>query len=275
MDLKLADPLYLLAATETPAGGKAVAVADQSVFANQMLFFDDNAKLAMNVVAWLREPDRTTVLILDERRVIAPPSPADVEVELPPPTPEEVMEALRKLPPEVLVDFGNAVAATVEEENIPNELIAYLMERIPARHYARFLLLLPTVLLALVVTRRLFSDAAYDGAAPEPGEVGRRKARDRPARERQQAARELLERFRAEAAASSDVPWKVFASRLQIGGRLRATRRLRRALVKASRRLEPESHRYWTRRRLTTLETNLREWRRLRESGTLEYRAGR
>lgn len=264
--------LPFVVARETPAGGRAVVVADQTVFANQMLFHEDNAQLALNALRWLSQGERTRVLIVDDQTVIAPPAPEQVEIEVPPPTPEQVREALRNLPPEVLIAFANTVIAGLEDEGIPNEFIAFLMEKISDRNYRRLLLLVPTALLGFLVVLRLFSDAAADGVAAERGEAAARLApRERAWAERQHAAAVLLERFRADIAAASAVPWPVFASRLTIARRPIETRLLRRALVKGSQRLAPRERRYWTRWRLRRLDQRLRAARRLAASDALAY----
>jgi hypothetical protein len=261
------------AAAETPSGGKAMAVADQTIFSNQMLLYKDNARLTANLVSWLSQGERTSVLILDDQSVITPPAPEEVEVEIPPPTPEQVKEALKSLPRDVLIDFANTVAAEVEDAGIHNEIVAFLTERIPPRAYRRLLWLLSTLVLGVIVCRRVFSDTTPENAAGEANATTLRTApHQRASLERQQAARVLMERFRAEVAGTSDLPWKVFGARIRIANQPWQTRRLRRVLRRASQRLDPGHGQRWTRRRLRKLETHLADWRRLKESGLLEYR---
>lgn len=262
-----------LAAQETRNGGKMVVAADQTVFANQMLFAEDNLRLALNTLRWLAEDGRTTVLILEDEQVIAPATPEQVDIEVPPPTPEQVRDALRSLPPEALVSFANAALTTIEEEGLPNDLIAYLMQRISPRTYRRLLIFASLGLLGLLIVHRLLGGATADVAlAAERETRSQAPPRAQAQLERQQAAAELLERFRAEVAGGAAVPWKTFASRLRIIDQTWETFRLRRALLAASRRLEPRDRRYWTRRRLKRLDEQLRQGRRRRESGALVYR---
>lgn len=262
-----------IAAVDTVLDGRAVVIADQSVFSNQMLLYADNARFTANVLRWLAAPDRTTVLILENQSIITPSVPEDVEIEIPPPTPEQVRDALRNLPADVLVEFADTVAVGVEESGMHNEVLAYLMERIPPLAYRRLLWLLPTLLLGLVAFRRMFSEATPDATTTvDSAALLSSASRMRPWLERQHAARELLERFRLDVAGTSAVPWKVFASRLIVTNQSWQTRRLRRAVLKASTRLEPGAQRYWTRRRLEKLGTQIRQWRQLRDSGTLEYK---
>jgi hypothetical protein len=256
---------------ENSAGGRAVVVADQSVFANQMLAYEDNLRFMVNVVAWLGE-GRTAVLMLEDQAIISPPSLDDVAVDIPPPTPDEVRDALRQLPPDVLVPFANAVLANMEDAGIPDDLITFLFERIPQRAYRWVLLTVATFCLGLVALRKLMAESVAEKAA-DPGESPARIDRRRRAQlERQQAARELLERFRADMAQTSAVPWPVFATRLRLKHHHLRTWLIRRRLRTASDRLAPASHRYWTSRRLRRLNAHLDAWRRLRAAGKLEYK---
>lgn len=267
-----ASGLPLIVERETPAGGRIVVAADQSIFSNQMLFHEDNAQLAVNVLQWLSQGERTRVLLVDDQTVIAPPTPEQVEIEIPPPTPEQVREALRNLPPEKLVAFANTVIAALEDENLPNEFLAFLMDKFSDRTHRRLLAFIVTAILGFVIMLRLFSDTAADGVAAERGESAARLApRERPWVERQHAAAALLERFRADVAAPASVPWPVFTSRLTIARRPLETRRLRRALNQASRRLAPRERRYWTRWRLKRLNQQLIAARRLWTTGALTY----
>jgi hypothetical protein len=259
-----------LAALETSSGGRAVVMADQSIFANQMLLFEDNLAFMGNVVSWLGE-GRATVLILDDRSIV-PPSPGDVHVEVPPPTPEEVRDALRQLPPDVLVPFANAVIASLEDAGIPNELIAFFVQRISNLNYRRLLFFVATFCLVVAVFRHLIGESVAEKATADDSNGPAAPDRRRRARfERQQAARELLERFRSDVAEISAVPWPVFASRLRIRDQRWRTWLLRRRLRHASGRLEPKRDRYWTRRRLRSLNARINQWRRLRAAGELEY----
>jgi hypothetical protein len=173
----------------------------------------------------------------------------------------------------VLVPFANSVIAGVEDTGIPDELIAYLVQRIPPLHYRRLLLTIATCCLGLVAFRKLIHESVAEKAASDedqpPGEAGRRQ---RARLERQNAARELLERFRSDVAETSAVPWPVVVSRLRLKGRRLQTWLLRFRLRRASRRLAPGSFRYWTRRRLRQLNARVNDWRRLRAAGELEYK---
>ena len=59
---------------------------------------------------------------------IRPEDPQSVAVQLPPPTREQVWNALQQLPPELLLEFGNEIATLVEDENLVNELMSMALE---------------------------------------------------------------------------------------------------------------------------------------------------
>jgi hypothetical protein len=216
---------------------------------------------------------RTTMLLLDDRSAVSPPPPEEVEVDIPPPSPEEVREALGRLPPDVLVPFANSVIASVEDTGILDELLGYVVQRIPPLHYRRLLMAIATCCLAIVMFRKLVTESVAEKSAtedePPSGEVGRRW---RARLARQHAAQELLERFRADVAETSAVPWPVFVSRLRLNSGRMPTWLLRYRLRRASRRLAPASFRYWTRWRLRQLDSRVNTWRHLRAAGELEYK---
>jgi hypothetical protein len=149
-----------LVAKESSAGGRIVVSPDQSMFANQMLMYEDNAQLAVNTIRWLAGQNRTIALLLDDQQAVAPAQLEQVQVEIPPPTPEEVREALRNLPPEVLISFANSATAVIEDEGIPNDFLTYLVRQIPEHVYQRILMIMATLALGVVAVRKLFGAAA-------------------------------------------------------------------------------------------------------------------
>ena len=96
---------------------------DQSVFANQMLVHGDNAIFAQQAMNWLTGEHRTHLLVIADGSVQSALDPEGVEVLLPPPTRQEVFNALKNLPPSAMLEFGNAVVTVVEDENMVNEFI--------------------------------------------------------------------------------------------------------------------------------------------------------
>ena len=129
--------LFALAG-ENESGGKLICFSDQSMFTNQMLLHGDNARAAKQSLEWLMGENRKQVLVLVDGVVQSEVNPADLNVELPQPTREEVVDALKDLPPSAMLDFGNAVLGVVEEENMINEFINAQMDRVRPKAMDRF-----------------------------------------------------------------------------------------------------------------------------------------
>ncbi len=125
---------YHLLAAPRDESTRILICADPSLFANQMLFYEDNARLALQVMNWLAEGNRTQLLILMDDQPIRPEDPQSVAVQLPPPTREQVWNALQQLPPELLLEFGNEIATLVEDENLVNELMSMALENVSDTH---------------------------------------------------------------------------------------------------------------------------------------------
>ena len=125
-------------AGENASGGKLVCFADHSMFTNQMLMHGDNARAAKQCLEWLSGEDRKKVLVLVDGVAQPEVNPADLNVELPQPTSEEVVDALKDLPPSAMLDFGNAVLGVVEEENMINEFINAQMDSFRPQQIRRF-----------------------------------------------------------------------------------------------------------------------------------------
>ena len=125
---------YHLLAAPRDESTRILICSDPSLFANQMLFYEDNARLALQVMNWLAEGNRAQLLILMDDQPIRPEDPQSVAVQLPPPTREQVWNALQQLPPELLLEFGNEIATLVEDENLVNELMSMALENVSDTH---------------------------------------------------------------------------------------------------------------------------------------------
>lgn len=267
---------WFVAATEVGPRGRMVVVADQSVFSNQMLLYHDNLRLAGNILRWLADGGRSSVLVIDNSRALSHLPPDPMPPQIPPPTPEEVRRALENMPPEVLLDFGNAVMAAMEDEAIPNDLIRWLVGRIPMHGYHRLLILIPTVLVSALAILLFLSRApataplAASTVAPPPGQRRRWAMQQRRA-----AAKELLESFRVELSGSFEVPWAMMLSGIRLEGQPGRTRQLRRQLARAVRQASHADNSYWSTKRLRQLDQQIRRWRQLHELGTLRIPADR
>jgi hypothetical protein len=231
-----------------------------------MLARGDNLVLTSNLLQWLGESRRTTVLMVDHRSVILPLDPQQIDIELPPPTAAEVKAVLRQLPAELLIDFGNQAARAIEDSGAADDFLSFVQQKLPMHVVVSTL----TVLLGLLATFRLFSGVA-SGAGSTAG------VRATPCQltrdQRQQAARALLNNWRKQVGGSTDIRWSSFARNLHQVGNIWQTYRIRREVIHWARRVTRRSPRYWTPRRLQKLHERTRIWQQMLASGTLVYRS--
>lgn len=138
--------------------GKALVLADHSVFINDMLVQADNDNFffACNVVDWLTDGGkRKYVLFLENDKPVMDFSATLKEPELPP----------IPLPPEgVLIEKGNEIIAAVDAADPFNQ---FLNERVPQVAVLRTLLLLLSLMVLVLVVMRLLR-ARHRIAATEP-----------------------------------------------------------------------------------------------------------
>lgn len=257
------DQQQFAAATEMQ-GGRALFIADQSIFSNQMIGEEDNAQFALSSLKWLRGDKNTAAMIIVDGHMADPMHPQDLQLPLPAPNPADVAAALKSLPPEVLIDFGNKVATTIEDNGVLDGIIERLTARFPQRTYQRVLVIAPTVLVLLYVLFRLSAARSEEGSRRSP-----KNKRGREFFERKQAAIALLDRFRADLTGSSATPWRIVLSRLRVPNRRLQTRSLRREIGRWATLARIENP--WTSRRLQQLEAQIRRWRQLHERGALTY----
>lgn len=249
---------------------RALCVADQSMFSNQMLTCGDNANFAINAISWLRDNTRTHVLIIADREITDPTNPEQLFVLVPPPNPEDVIAALEELPPEALIAFSNSVIAAVEDEGVINDVFPDIIDEIPRRLYLRVVVLLMTVVLFAYLAFRLFYGRAewLDAAAANRRDPARARF------ERKQAAAVLLDQFCSDVSGGISRQWDAVLNCLRVDGDPRDTKKLRRQIAGEVRRSRQRSTAYWTRRRLVRLQEKIARWRQLQASGLLEYDSG-
>ena len=262
-------PLFAAVSERRRNSGRVLFVADQSVFTNQMLVCGDNARFAANVVAWLKEGGRDRILILADQEMIQPKNPSAVDLEIPPPTKEQVLAMLRSLPPDVLLDFGNEVATLMEDEGFLNELARFVVETIPGFIYRRLLILVPTIILALLAFNRLRRNPVTDlSQVTSPGQV---PAEVMAASERRMAVGELLDQFRVDLSGDATTPWQSFLWSVNVKGGGGKTRELQKEIRQLTRRFENKPVAYWNSKRLEQAVDQIRHWRQLHADGILQY----
>ena len=126
--------------------GRCVVMSDHSPFTNDMLMHGDNAILTVNIINWLAEGNRSKVaFVADGRRLdganLPPMLPAD---DMPPIDPDDI-------PSDTKMAIANRFLKEVERDNLFNRFL----EKIPDYMVWRWLIILPTLLMAFILFRRL------------------------------------------------------------------------------------------------------------------------
>ena len=270
--------LFALAG-ETGSGGKLVCFADHSMFANQMLLQGDNAKAAKQSLEWLMGEYRKKVLVLVDGSVQAAVNPADLNVELPQPTREEVVDAISDLPPSAILEFANSVLGVVEEENMINDYIQAQMDQMHPKKVNRFLIFLAFAMACLfgVITytwqkkirRRTVSDIAnYKARVNRKADKRLKKlgaSRSKLSFERQMAALAMLDSFCLDIASRRFEDLPDFPEEIDIGSdehgiAIKAAMKM----IGSDYRSQPRD--FWTEKRLLAVEGAVSHWRAYFES---------
>ncbi|MDG1873468.1 MAG: hypothetical protein P8J27_06130 [Mariniblastus sp.] len=142
--------LLFSAGGENAEGGKLICFSDQSVFSNQMLMCGDNAVVAKLSLQYLAGLNRKYILFVGNGEIQQKVSPSDLNVEIPQPTREEVVDALKELPPSALLEFANSVVSMVEDENLVNEYLGASVDKIRPEIVNRFFIFLAFVVACVV-----------------------------------------------------------------------------------------------------------------------------
>ena len=253
-----------IAARESSNGSRAVAVADPSIFTNQMIIFGNNALFANQTFKWLKNDRLKKVLVLvDGNEYTAIPS--DVVVDMPAPSKDEVLDVLNDLPASAMLDFANSVATVVEDENMVNDFLRDSMEKIPQNDLNRFYIFLLfffaclSFILAFLFQRKLqretASDVAYKQSNQEQAEM-----KVIQSRERQEAAHILLDRFCMDLAGTRFSSWPSFPTGLNVD-QDRQSKNLFKSMTKMSVLYKSKTASFWTRSQLAKLEKQVGVWR--------------
>lgn len=150
MDGTIVDPPPAAVAAWLQGNGRALVIADQSLFMNEMILELDNLVFARNVVDWLshsREPARTKVLFLDHGQ-----APTEwVE--------KAFLTGNFAEPPTLddLLTLANAMAVGLEDENAFNDMIVREQNRLSPIPFRQVILLAGTSALLLMLAWSLHS----------------------------------------------------------------------------------------------------------------------
>ncbi len=261
----LPPPNAFIASVENRVGGKLLAVADQSIFTNQMIAYEDNHLFAYQALVWLKGENRKHILLICNGQVQPQLDPSDIELSIPPPSPEEVIAALKNLPPTAMLEFGNSVATVLEDQDMVNEFIHETMDKVPQVQFNRFLIFLffglicLSCLIAFVWQKKMLRETASVVASRKKRrEYKRRKSHE--AQERQWAAGVLLDSICIELAKRRYNDWPEFPLGLGLEDDPES-KLIFRSMAKASNHFKSKPQSYWTRKRLLELEQELFGWR--------------
>lgn len=266
-----------LVASSVDSKKRILLSADQSVFTNQMLFHMDNARLALQAMNWLKDGKRTNLLMLVDGKETNPENPQAVDVDFPPPTPDQVWDAIQNLPPDVLLAFGNEIATLVEDENLANEMMSMVFEDVSDTHMVRGSLFFVTLLLAgFVFYRYMGSESTVQEALgtdtqeiAKPGQ-GWLSKRRKAAGDRHVVAKELVTRFYNKVTGGKHDHYLAFPADLAFVN-CENQDELVRGLKQTAKLLKWRTRRWWNQERLLGLRAQLDYWEHLYENNQLVY----
>jgi len=265
---------------ENAAGGKLICFSDQSMFSNQMLMHGDNARAAKQAMEWLKGQNRKRVLVIADGIVQTAVDPADLNVELPQPTREEVVDAIKDLPPSAMLEFGNAVLGVVEDENMINEFVNAQMDRVHQQKINRFFMFLVFAMACVFAVftyawqkklrRRTISDIANMKAEEKKKTEKRFKKMEASNSklyfERQMAVLAMLDSLSLDYASRRFEDLPNFPEGFELGADEHGVAiASAMKIVGADYRNQPRS--YWTEKRLLFVEAAVNHWRTYLESG--------
>ena len=128
--------------------GRVIALSDHSPFTNGMLMHGDNAAFTLNVIDWLTDSGRRKRIsfIVDGNTLGAPNMDPQIPDELPAFDPADI-------PQDTMLSIMNHFLRELDRENMINEWLA----GIRPSHVWRWLLLIPSIIAAFIIARRLLT----------------------------------------------------------------------------------------------------------------------
>lgn len=258
-------PVSFAAAGETRNGGLIIALADQSVFTNNMITAEANALFAYQALRWLKNSDRKYIHFIVDGNYKSFKRIQDIE--LPPIqlSPDEIRNILKKLPPGKLLAFGNQLAANVEDKDLINKFIREQMDGISDYAYNRGMIWLLffgvciSLVLAFLWQKKLLRRTASI-AAIERHFKSKRLLKFQTVRDRQWAANLLLDSFCRQANGRGYRDWPSFPEGLSVCSGANS-KRIFGEMGQTSNNFKTKPASYWTKRRLLKLETEISNWR--------------
>ncbi|MCP4098001.1 MAG: hypothetical protein GY748_17360 [Planctomycetaceae bacterium] len=252
------------AAGETKKGGRIIAIADQTIFTNQMITAESNDLFAYQSLLWLKDSDRKYVHFIVDGDYKRHDNVEDLE--LPPVqlSPDEIREILKQLPAEKLLEFGNQLAADVEDKDLINEFLREQIDGISDYDYNRgmiwalFFGVCVSLILAFLWQKKMLRRTA-SVAALERHFKSKKLSRFRAIRDRQWAANLLLDSFCRQAEGRGYRDWPSFPEGLSVRPGAESER-LFDEMGQASNDFKTKPASYWTQSRLLKLEADVNNW---------------
>lgn len=263
-------------ATVTTGQRKLACLADDSMFNNQMIALGTNGQFAQNTIMWLRENgQRDQLLFIVNNEVMPASNPDQLMILPPPPTREQVLNTLKNLPPEVLLEYGNEVARTIEDSNLINDFFYGAVDKISDRSMTRFWILFSFAamtmfcLVSYIWQKKLLRKTASDVSLRRQKVFsGRQKIH--AATERQVAASMILNAFCLDVANRRLDDWPMFPQGLEAGQAAESGLMIN-AMSDFHQALRSQPAKHWTPQRLVELEAAVNDWRmQMAKTGHLE-----
>ena len=280
----------LLIAGQFARNSNVIVVADHSIFTNQMLTVGDNSKLAMQSIQWLRQGKRTDAIIFVDGDVVQPADLMELEVPLPQPTKEQVIEIFKQIDPALMLEFANQAAADIEDSDIHNQVVPAVLDLIPSRYYYPSLISAITIFFAFVIGRSLIvrrnramqsaddfyvneqvSDDDKSNPVNQPVKLAKKSQLKRQqSLERQQIAELLLEKYFRFIGIhdAMNIGYRDFRS--QIRAMRSSDLKTNWEILKYWRRANLKPAGFWTFKRLTILKNKIEAWRQLQNNRVVQ-----
>lgn len=246
---------------------KLACLADDSMFNNQMIALGTNGQFAQNTIMWLRENgQRNQLLFIVNNEVMKASDPDQLMILPPPPTREQVLNTLKNLPPEVLLEYGNEVARSIEDSNLINDFLYGAVDKVSERSMTRFWILFSFAAMTMfcMVTyiwqKKLLRKTASDvSLRRQKVFAGRQKIH--AATDRQVAASMILNAFCLDVANRRLDDWPMFPQGLETGQSAESSLMIN-AMSDFHQALRSQPAKHWTPQRLVELEASVNDWRR-------------
>ncbi|MEL7500328.1 MAG: hypothetical protein AAFN77_22215 [Planctomycetota bacterium] len=255
-------------ALATPRNSKDqfVCLGDDTLFNNQMLTLDYNTRFATNSLQWLSQNgQRKRLLIIVDNQVMPRSDPSALAILPPPPSTEEVVDAIKNLPVKAWPNFAGDLINTAHAQNLPNEFINQLQNKMSNRSALRAVLLALFVAVAMfIIVTYVWQKKLLRKSASTVAERRQKIFSDRSKlnqlKERQVAANLLLNSFCIDICNRRLEDWGMFPQGLELGSDQEANEIINQ-MSDYNQALRTQPPKFWTEAKLRGLERDVTRWR--------------